>query len=228
MFSNIIFLFDFDSTFTQVEALDILAEISLSGTNKQKQLNKITELTNKGMSGDLSFSESLNERMKILSGSKDDLALLIKKLKTKISTSIQQHNDFFKINKNNIYIISSGFKDFIVPVVEDYHISANHVFANSFIWKNGTINGFDTSNILSQNGGKPKLVKTLNFNKPVVVIGDGYTDYEIRKAGLAERFIAYTENVYRPTVAQSADFVATNFNDFLTYISNDRLLVPKA
>lgn len=111
MHSNIIFIFDFDSTFTQVEALDVLAEIALTGPTKQNKLDQIASLTEKGMSGKISFSESLNERMSILSGTKRDIITLIKKLKSKVSTSIIPNKDFFEKYSNNIYIVSSGFKE---------------------------------------------------------------------------------------------------------------------
>lgn len=227
MRDNFIFIFDFDSTFTQVEALDVLAEIALEGSDKKKKLNQIASLTEKGMSGQISFSESLNERMKILEGSRSDIETLIQQLKSKVSQSIQQHKDFFKSYSKNIYIVSSGFKDFIDPVVADFGIPANQVFANTFTWnKEGNITGFDSSNDLSKDGGKPALVKQLNLTLPVVVIGDGYTDFEIKEAGLAKYFIAYTENVSRPTVIEQADFIAHNFNDFLNFISDEKTLLP--
>lgn len=227
MLSNIVFIFDFDSTFTQVEALDELAEITLSGSNKSESLDKIASLTQQGMSGQLSFSESLQKRMNLLSGTREDLELLITRLKNKVSTSITSNKSFFKSYAANIYIVSSGFKDFIDPVVADFGIPPNQVYANTFAWSSqGIITGFDDTNVLSQDGGKPKLVEQLNFSKPVVVIGDGYTDFEIKKAGFADRFIAFTENVSRPTVVGNADFVAPNFNDFLNFISNDKALLP--
>ncbi len=229
MIRGVIFIFDFDSTFTQVEALDVLADISLSGNGKEEKLRAIAELTQKGMSGQISFSESLKERMKIVSGTKQDLESLITNLKSKISTSILPHKEFFRKNKGNIYIVSSGFKDFIDPVVADFFIDSSHVFANTFTWnQEGRISGFDSQNLLSQNQGKPALVKQLNFTAPVVVIGDGYTDYEIKKEGFADRFIAYTENISRSSVTKQADYIAANFNDFLTYISHDRSLLSEA
>lgn len=214
------FIFDFDSTFTQVEALDVLANISLAANKKNEKLAAIADLTQKGMSGQISFSQSLKERMKILSGTRQDVETLIIQLKSKISISIKQNKDFFLKNSENIYIVSSGFKDFIDPVVADYHISPDHVFANTFTWsEDGFITGFDNRNVLSQDGGKPILAKKLNLPSPIYVIGDGYTDYEIKKEGQADYFIAYTENVRRPTVTKNADFIATNFNDFLNFVS---------
>jgi len=228
MLSNIVFIFDFDSTFTQVEALDVLADIALTGDSKQQNLDLIAELTEKGMAGQISFSESLNQRMNILSGSKQDLAELISQLKSKISKSILANKDFFKTYHKNIYIVSSGFKDFIEPIVADFNIPASQVFGNTFTWSNdGMITGFDPTNVLSKDGGKPALVKQLKLKSPVVVIGDGFTDYEIKKAGMADLFIAYTENVTRPSVIKEADFVANNFNDFLNFISDEKTFVSK-
>jgi D-3-phosphoglycerate dehydrogenase / 2-oxoglutarate reductase len=226
MYSKIIFIFDFDSTFTQVEALDILADIVFTGPTKNKKLEQIAHLTEKGMAGSISFSESLNERMRILSGTKKDINNLVRQLKSKISPSILRHKDFFKAYSNNIFIVSSGFKDFIDPVMADFNIPSNQVYANSFIWSSkNEITGFDSENVLSKDGGKPALIKKLSFPSPVVVIGDGYTDYEIRKEGFADCFIAYTENVSRPSVVKNADFVANNFNDFLNFISNEKTLL---
>ncbi len=227
MYGHIIFIFDFDSTFTQVEALDLLADIALSGSDKAEKLAAIAELTQKGMSGEISFSQSLQERMSILSGTKEDINRLVSQLKTKISKSISASKHFFDTYKDNIYIISSGFKDFIDPVVADFNIESSHVFANTFTWNQaGEITGFDTQNPLCKDQGKPALVKELKLASPVVVVGDGYTDYEIKKEGFADYFIAYTENVNRPLVTKHADFIAPNFNDFLNFISNDKSLVP--
>ena len=48
------FIIDFDSTFTQVEALDILGEITLEGNPlKDHKLKRIKEVTDLGMEGKL-------------------------------------------------------------------------------------------------------------------------------------------------------------------------------
>ena len=52
--------------------------------------------------------------------------------------------------------------------------------------------------MLSRDGGKIRQLVLLDLDGPVYVLGDGYTDYQIREAGLANRFYAYTENVSPP------------------------------
>jgi D-3-phosphoglycerate dehydrogenase / 2-oxoglutarate reductase len=63
------YIIDFDSTFTQVEALDELARISLSKHPDRENIYKeIDDLTNASMEGRLSFSESLGRRVALLQG----------------------------------------------------------------------------------------------------------------------------------------------------------------
>ena len=49
----------------------------------------------------------------------------------------------------------------------------------------------------------------------VVVVGDGWTDYEIRAAGAADRFYAFVETAARPKVTAAADAVAASFDEVL-------------
>ena len=54
------YIIDFDSTFTQVEALDEMAKISLKNhPQKEEILKQIEDYTNLAMEGKLSFTESL-------------------------------------------------------------------------------------------------------------------------------------------------------------------------
>ncbi|MEP1094629.1 MAG: phosphoglycerate dehydrogenase [Cyclobacteriaceae bacterium] len=211
------FIIDFDSTFTKVEALDILAEISLKDDqNKNEGIQQIKNATDRAMSGDLSFRESLTERIDALKAHRDHLAELIEKLGNQVSKSFHRNGDFISKYKDNIYIVSNGFKDFIVPIVEKYGIHPENVFANEFTYgSTGQIIGFDDDNLLSQNNGKPNQIRKLNLDGEVFVLGDGYTDYEIKKAGLAHKFYAFTENIRRESVLAEADHEAPSLDDFL-------------
>jgi len=211
------YVFDFDSTLTSVEALDLLAEITLANDpTKDAVLAEIQEITNLGVDGDISFTESLERRIKLLQASKNDLAPLVDQLKQKISKSIEENKDFFTSHAEDIYVISCGFKEFIDPIVAEYHIPSERVYANTFEFDAfGNIVGFDGSNVLSQHNGKIACLKNLELEGEVQVIGDGYSDYVMREAGIAHKFFAYTENIHREKAANKADFVAPNLNEFL-------------
>jgi D-3-phosphoglycerate dehydrogenase len=58
------YVFDFDSTLTRVEALDVLAEITLKDkANKNEIISEIQKITNLGIDGDISFTESLEYKI---------------------------------------------------------------------------------------------------------------------------------------------------------------------
>ncbi len=230
MAGNKNFIIDFDSTFTKVEGLEALAEIALHNKpNKKKILEKIETLTEKAMQGDISFRESLEKRLALLPANKDHLELLIERLQKQISTSFSRNPAFFIQNKEAIFIVSSGFQDFIIPVVERLGLSAKNVYANTFTYdKEGNITGFDEDNILSTNNGKVKLLQQLDLQGDVYVVGDGYTDYEMKAAGLANKFYAFTENVAREKVMHKADHITPSLDEFLyVHQMNRTLSYPK-
>lgn len=211
------YVFDFDSTLTRVEALDILAEITLAKNPKKDEIIKeIIDITNKGIDGDISFTQSLESRINLLNAKKSDLSELIRRLKREVSKSIEENKEFFDTHAKDIYVISCGFKEFIDPIVEKYNIPTERVFANTFAYdKDDTIVGFDEENVLSKHNGKIDCLKNLNLPGEVQVIGDGYSDYVMREAGIADKFFAYTENVSRDKATSNADHITPNLDEFL-------------
>ncbi|MEE9408689.1 MAG: phosphoglycerate dehydrogenase [Polaribacter sp.] len=211
------YIFDFDSTLTRVEALDVLAEITLQGNPKKDEIiQEIIDITNLGIDGEISFTESLEKRIKLLNANKSDLDGLIAALKKQVSKSIESNKEFFEEFAENIYVISCGFKEFIDPIVAAYNIPSERVFANTFEFDNvGKIVSFDANNPLSQHNGKIQCLKDMNLEGEIQVIGDGYSDYVTREAGVADKFFAYTENVSRIKTTENADHIAPNLDEFL-------------
>ena len=230
MSENKHFVIDFDSTFTQVEALDVLGEISLANDpDKNKNLAEVEALTDKGMKGEMSFRESLVERLRLLKANKSHLPDLVENLKERVSSSFVRNREFFNDYHENIYILSNGFKEFIVPIVAPYGVKPENVFANTFEYdEQGNIISFDHNNVLSSNNGKVEQLKKLNLKGDVYVIGDGYTDYEIKAAGLANKFYAFTENVERANILEKADHITPSLDEFLfVHNMNKAISYPK-
>ncbi|WP_299625299.1 phosphoglycerate dehydrogenase [uncultured Tenacibaculum sp.] len=211
------YIFDFDSTLTKVEALDVLAEITLANNPKKEEIiNEIIKITNLGIDGEISFTQSLERRIKLLNAKRSDLDLLIQELKKRVSSSIERNKEFFESYSENIYVISAGFKEFIIPIVAEYNIPAERVFANTFEFSEvGEIIGFDRNNVLSVHDGKIACLQNLQLDGEIQVIGDGYSDYITREAGVADKFFAYTENVQREKTIKNADYITPNLDEFL-------------
>ncbi|RDC54721.1 phosphoserine phosphatase [Pedobacter chinensis] len=211
------YIIDFDSTFTQVEALDELARISLKNhPDKEAIFQKIEDYTNFAMEGKLSFSESLAQRVRLLEANEDHLKQLIKHLKKKVSTSFSRNAEFFKKHADDVLIVSGGFKEFITPVVSQYHIKKENIYANTFVTTgDGKIIDYDHANPLSEEGGKVKLLQHLKLEGQLFGIGDGYSDFQLRESGLINKFFAFTENIARESIVAKADHITPSFDEFL-------------
>ena len=136
---------------------------------------------------------------------------------------------FFSTYADQVYIVSNGFREFIVPIVADYGVREDHVFANDFVFdEEGNITGFDHDNVLSTDNGKARVMQELDLHGDVYVIGDGYNDYKIKAAGMANKFYAYTENIERESVLKMADHVTPSLDEFL-YLNkmNTAISYPK-
>lgn len=209
------YILDFDSTLVSVESLDELARISLEGqADKEQKLVQLHALSNHGMAGGMPFDESLRRRLELFQANRGHVKQVEEFLKDTITDSALELEDWFEENADNIYIVSGGFSDYIIPVAEELGISASHVYANKFTYDSeGAVTGFDESLAVSRQGGKAEQVALLELPGPVIMIGDGMTDYEVRSRGVADEFWAFTQHVVRPTVVERADRVLGSFDE---------------
>ena len=210
------FIIDYDSTFIKVESLDELSKIS-NGDDETIN-NKISEITNLGMEGKISFSDSLRKRIELIECNKEDIVKTVKILEKKVSDSFKNNISFLKNNAENILIVSSGFHELIEPIVIKYGIKKENIFANKFLYDNDKVIGYDKKNPLSKSQGKVNILKELKLKGEVHVIGDGYTDYEIKKEGLANYFYLFIENIKRESVVKSADYLLKSLDQFIKII----------
>ncbi len=211
------FIIDFDSTIIQTEGFDELAKIVLKNNpQKDSVLKKIQEFTAKGMEGKIGFQESLQKRISLLKINKSHIQNVTKILKRKISPSVLRNKKFFKNYKDSVYLITGGFIEYVEPIANKLGIPRNHILANSFRFdKKGTVLGFESKNPLSKNNGKVTAVKSLRLNGEIIVLGDGFTDLQIKNLGAAKKFIAYIETASREAVTKTADHIVGNFDEFL-------------
>tara|TARA_Y100000590_G_C15671646_1_gene996467 strand:+ start:1160 stop:1813 length:654 start_codon:yes stop_codon:yes gene_type:complete len=204
-------IIDFDSTFIKTETLDELSKIC-SHDGDRTIVKKIKHITNQAMLGKINFSDALNSRLNLINIDSSKITEIIEILKNDISKSIIKNKQFFIDNYNYIYIVSGGFKDIIKNIVNNYNIPQKHIIANSFLFKNNLVVGVDPENDLLKEQGKVIAVNKLKLNGKIIMVGDGYTDYEVKKYKAADIFIAYTENINRKSIIETADIVANNFD----------------
>ncbi len=210
-----IYLVDFDSTLVGAETLDVLGEIALAGrSDRDARLEEIRALTDRAMEGGVGFGEALARRLALLDARREHLPPLIARLKIEITPSAWRNAAF--LARPEVQVVSGGFAQVIAPVLAELGVTSERVHANRLLFDGeGRVSGVDTALPLSRDGGKIAVALALGAASELVMVGDGWTDYEVYAAGAAARFYAFTEVVARPRVLAHAERTAASFDDLL-------------
>lgn len=209
-------ILDFDSTIVGVESLDLLAEISLKGhPEREKRLEQIADLTKQGMEGKIDFRESLEKRLALLEANRSHIDQLAKRLVKHISPSFASHKKQIQKVADRIWVVTGGFHEFIDPVIQALKLKPDQVFANNFVFKGDLVVGFDSENPLSKAGGKVEVARLIKSEGPLIAVGDGITDYQIKEAKVADKFYCYAEFIERPPVRAKANKVVYGIDQVL-------------
>jgi D-3-phosphoglycerate dehydrogenase len=210
-------VFDFDSTLVRIETLEALADLALAGAADADQTRaEIARLTDQAMAGEVPFGEALRRRLSLLPLTRDHVQALAERILDEGSPSVRKNLAWFRANADRVVIVSGGFREVIAPIAERLGVAPERVLCNDLVYDaDGRITGVDDANPLSHAGGKPLAIRALGLPRPIVMVGDGWTDAEVRQAGAADRFYAYTEIVRRPPVVAAADAEVASMDELL-------------
>lgn len=156
MKNNFIFMFDLDSTITKKEILPTIAETN----NKAEKMREITEKT---MMGDLLFEESFKKRVDML---KDIPVSQVQEMTSNIPVS-EELVQFLNTNKERCYIVTSNLDVWIYKLMKKIGMEG-HYFCSTAEVKDDYITKINT--ILT----KDSIVS--KFKEKVVAVGDGSND----------------------------------------------------
>ncbi|MCF6767237.1 HAD-IB family phosphatase [Thiotrichales bacterium 19S11-10] len=212
-------LFDFDSTVIKGESFEMM----LSQKLKQQPglLDKITDITNLGMTGKIPFRQSINERFQLAKPTLSDIeSFKLEALPNFITKGFKHLCQSLKETQVDLWIVSGGLKKVIEPFAEYLGIDINHIIAIEAVWDmQGEFIKLIESAALDS---KVKAAQGYanQWTKPTIIIGDGYTDYQLKEANIADYFLYYNEHVKRDEIMKLADFSANNANDLYKKIIN--------
>jgi D-3-phosphoglycerate dehydrogenase len=217
--SDVTLILDFDSTIVNAEGLDELARICLaSDPARERKVLAIEGITRDGMEGRIGIDKSLERRLAMLDIRRSHMDKVVRLLRKRLSASFRRNRAAVRRNASRIYVVSSGFRDYVVPVCKDLGIDSSHVHANEFTWSSGRdprVTGFKRSSPLAKPRGKATAVRALKLRTRVVAVGDGATDCEIRDQGAAHEFVAFCENIEREGVTARADRTVRSLDELL-------------
>ncbi|XP_003703079.1 phosphoserine phosphatase [Megachile rotundata] len=205
--------FDVDSTVIREEGIDELAKFC-------GKKNEVTALTNQAMQGNVTFRQSLVDRLNIIKPSLTQIEQFLASRELKLSSGIKALITTLQNRKKHVFLISGGFRCLIAPVATSLNIPSENIFANRLkFYFTGEYAGFDEDQPTVENGGKTKVIEYLKNEKgfkTIVHIGDGATDLET--TAIADLFIGYGGNVVRESVKSKSPWFITDFNELINIL----------
>ena len=210
------YVFDFDSTLVDFETLESLAGIALADHDEAGSVrNEIARLTDQAMAGELPFAEALTRRLALLPLTRAHVDELARSAESRLTASVRRNLDFFRERTGRVIIVSGGVREVIVPVARALGVPEALIVANDLTYDDADrVTGVVDSPLLAPLG-KAEALKALGLTGPVVMVGDGWTDAEVRQAGIADRFYAFTEVIRRDPVVVAADAEARSLDELL-------------
>ena len=203
-----LFVFDVDSTLLNVESLDFAVEMSLNGAKDgPERAKKLTDITNRGMAGEMDFRASLEARLEIAGLTTDHIDAAAQALIEHATEGMAELLTALRKKKWDVFAVSGGFTDLFTPALKALDFAPGEMRGNKFVIEKDKVISFDRQNPLSENGGKAHVIaglKALTGCERAIMIGDGITDYEAFAQGAADAFIGFGGVTRREAVAKKA------------------------
>ena len=211
-------LFDFDSTLVSVESLDLAAARALEGaSDRDARLAQIETATEAAMEGRLSFAESIRARLAAFALTRNVIEQIAHDLVGMVTPGMAELIGCRREAGDQIAIVSGGFHELITPSAETFEIEPRAVFANKFEFEGDRVSGLDETHLLAHDGGKVRAARRLKAKArgemQLVMIGDGATDLEVWREGVADHFIGFGFHATREPVRAAAPNFAMSVDE---------------
>jgi phosphoserine phosphatase len=196
---------DVDSTLSGVEGIDWLA--ALRGREVEAWS---ADLTARAMAGAIPIEAVYGERMRTVKPTRSEIEELGRIYLDRIAASAQDTLAEFRDRGVEVVMVSGGLRESILPLATKLGVSESRVYAVSvFFDKDGEYAGFEENSPFTRQNGKRSAVSQMALNGPVLAVGDGMTDCEIKS--VVDSFAAFTGFMRRDAVVERADYVIENF-----------------
>ncbi len=203
-------VFDLDNVIIDGEAIDEIGK-------RVDAQEKIVEITEKAMNGDLDFETSIKERVKLLEGVPVEE---IKKVANELQlmTGAEETIKVLKDKGYEVAIISGNF-DLIVDSIKD-KLEIDHIFTNTLLENDGLLTGEVDGPLVkdSKYDVLSKFIEDKNLSlEECIAVGDGANDISMLEA--AKYGIAFNA---KPIVKEIADVIIENndLRELLTIIDD--------
>lgn len=198
-------ILDVDSTLSGLEGIDWIA-----ARRDPAIARKVALLTADAMSGERTLPEVYGARLDIVRPTVVELTDLARAYWENVAPGAATAIARMLAAGVRIDVVSSGFYDAVAPFATRLGLPVERVHAVRVEFDgSGKFSSYDATAPLVVQGGKRLIAESLQLRRPVLAVGDGMTDAEIRPT--ADAFAAFTGFVRRDPVVAVADFTVRSF-----------------
>jgi phosphoserine phosphatase len=199
-------ILDVDSTLSDVEGIDWLA--AQRGTEIETWSAGLTE---RAMQGEIPIEAVYGERMRIVKPTLPEIRELGKVYIERMANRAAETIAELRANEVEVVMVSGGLREAILPLARELGVGEERVYAVSvFFDEDGAYAGFDDASLLTRQSGKRTIVGQMHLKGPILAVGDGMTDCEIKS--VVQGFAAFTGFTRREAVIEQADYVIESFD----------------
>jgi phosphoserine phosphatase len=172
-------VFDVDSTLIDIEVIDELAKAA--GVSE-----KVKQITQKAMNGEIDFKQALRERAMLLKGLKTEVLKTIAD-NLEITPNAEELISTLKMLGFKTALVSGGFRYFVNRIKEKLGI--DYAYANKLVIKDGKLTG-EVEEPIIDSKRKGELIREIAkkenlLTEEIVAVGDGANDrFMLQSSGL--------------------------------------------
>lgn len=198
-------ILDVDSTLSRIEGIDWIA-----ARRDPEIARKVARLTADAMAGKRTLPEVFGARLETVRPTAAELRELSQAYWGNVAPGASTAIARMLAAGIQVDVVSSGFQDAIAPFAARLGLPEDRVHAVRMEFDgHGDFLSFDATAPLVVQGGKRLIAESLRLRRPVLAVGDGIADAEIRPA--ADAFAVFTGFVRREPVVAIADFTVASF-----------------
>ncbi len=199
---------DVDSTLTRIEGIEWLAE-----RRGPSVAHAVAEMTRRAMEGTISLDSVYGARLSLVQPSRSDVDALGDAYSAGVVAGARLAIGEMQAAGIRVVAVSGGVRQAVARFAISLGIGDRDVYAVTLRFtSSGAYAGFDETSPLARRGGKPVVVRGLGLSRPIIGVGDGSTDAEMKTmagegAPAVDAFAAFVGVASRPAVVAVADYV---------------------
>ena len=207
-------ILDVDSTVSGIEGIDWLAALRTPDIAA-----RIAELTARAMEGAVALENIYAERLRLVAPRREEIADLGRAYVGALAAGSRDAVMTLRASGVRVLLISGGLREAILPIAGALGLATNDVHAVSIRFTpDGGYADFDLSSPLAASHGKRIVVEGLGLSRPILAVGDGVTDLDMKP--VVDAFAAFTGFVRRESVVRDATIEVRSFAELTDFITS--------